>query len=223
MAGLEFSSREVLVRGDWVRLFGVSHELAPRHSASRAAAQTLKRLPEMSGKGSWDCQIGFVFSSRPTHQDSLRESARPPFAAIDSKGVDREAYDRQVVALLREHDVDLSCLAGYMRLLSGYFVREFQPHSEYPPFAPAGLPRPGRPVSGLGAWGENRRCTVHFVDEELDSGPIVLQAAVPVLDSDTPETLADRILAEEHRIYSEAISIVLEGKFRIEGRRVLRS
>jgi phosphoribosylglycinamide formyltransferase 1 len=176
-------------------------------------------------EGKLDCQIGFVCSNRPNAPGLATAKALGlPCGAIDSKGVDREAYDRQVVALLREHDVDLICLAGYMRLLSGYFVREFSNRilNIHPSLLPA---FPGLDAQ-YQAWAHGVRiagCTVHFVDEELDSGPIVLQAAVSVLDSDTPETLADRILAEEHRIYSEAISIVLEGKFRIEGRRVLRS
>lgn len=142
--------------------------------------------------------------------------------ALPSKGLEREAYDRQVVAALREKSVDLVCLAGYMRLLSPYFVREFPQRilNIHPSLLPAfpGL-EPQRQAIEHGA--KFSGCTVHFVDENLDAGPIIIQAVVPIEDSDTPETLAARILREEHRIYADAVNIVLEGRYRIEGRRVL--
>lgn len=175
--------------------------------------------------GKLECEIGFVFSNRPDAPGLHTAKALGfPCGAIDSKGFDRETYDRQVVALLREHKVDLICLAGYMRLLSGYFVREFSDRilNVHPSLLPA---FPGLDAQ-YQAWAHGVKiagCTVHFVDQDLDSGPIILQAPVPVLDTDTADTLADRILKEEHRIYSDAISIVLGGKFRIEGRRVLLS
>jgi phosphoribosylglycinamide formyltransferase 1 len=141
---------------------------------------------------------------------------------IPSKGLEREPYDRQVVAALRAKNVDLVCLAGYMRLLSPYFVREFPQKilNIHPSLLPAfpGL-EPQRQALEHGA--KFTGCTVHFVDENLDAGPIIVQAAVPIEDSDTPETLAVRILREEHRIYTEAVNIVLQGRYRIEGRRVL--
>ncbi|MGB9068122.1 MAG: phosphoribosylglycinamide formyltransferase [Candidatus Acidiferrales bacterium] len=141
---------------------------------------------------------------------------------IPSKGLEREPYDRQVVAALRSKNVDLVCLAGYMRLLSPYFVREFPQKilNIHPSLLPAfpGL-EPQRQALEHGA--KFTGCTVHFVDENLDAGPIIAQAVVPIEDSDTPETLAVRILREEHRIYTEAVNIVLEGRYRIEGRRVL--
>jgi phosphoribosylglycinamide formyltransferase-1 len=143
---------------------------------------------------------------------------------IPSKGLEREAYDRQVVAAFREKNVDLVCLAGYMRLLSPYFVREFPQRilNIHPSLLPAfpGL-EPQRQALEHGA--KFSGCTVHFVDENLDAGPIILQAVVPIEDSDTPETLAARILHEEHRVYTEAVNIVLEGRYRIDGRRVLRT
>jgi len=141
---------------------------------------------------------------------------------LPSKGLEREIYDRQVVAALREKSVDLVCLAGYMRLLSPYFVREFPQRilNIHPSLLPAfpGL-EPQRQALEHGA--KFSGCTVHFVDENLDAGPIITQAVVPIEDADTPETLAARILREEHRIYTDAVNIVLEGRFRIEGRRVL--
>src|ERR1700680_819207 len=143
---------------------------------------------------------------------------------IPSKGLEREAYDRQVVAVLNEHNVEFICLAGYMRLLSPYFVASFPNrilniHSSLLPSFP-GLESQRQALEyGVKFAG----CTVHFVDENLDAGPIVLQAAIAVRDDDTEETLSTRILAEEHRIYAEAVRIVLEGKYKIVGRRVVRT
>jgi phosphoribosylglycinamide formyltransferase-1 len=141
---------------------------------------------------------------------------------IASKGLEREAYDRLVAAALREKNVDLVCLAGYMRLLSPFFVTVFRNRilNIHPSLLPAfpGL-EPQRQALEHGV--KFSGCTVHFVDENLDAGPIIMQAVVPVEDSDTPETLAERILREEHRIYTEAVRLVLEGRWRIVGRRVL--
>lgn len=175
--------------------------------------------------GRLKCEIGFVFSNRSS-APGLARARQLGFACgfLDSKGTDRETYDRQVVSLLRQHQVDLICLAGYMRLLSGYFVREFSERilNIHPSLLPA---FPGLDAQ-YQAWVHGVKlagCTVHFVDENLDSGPILLQAAVPVLDDDTPEILSSRILTEEHRLYSEAIAWVLKGNYRIEGRRVIKT
>jgi phosphoribosylglycinamide formyltransferase-1 len=143
---------------------------------------------------------------------------------ISSKGLEREAYDKLVIAALQEKGVDLVCLAGYLRLLSPQFVAAF--HNRILNIHPSLLPAfPGLEAQrqALEHGVKYSGCTVHFVDENLDAGPIVLQACVPVEDSDTPETLSERILREEHRIYAEAVRIVLEGEFRIEGRRVLNT
>lgn len=175
--------------------------------------------------GKLDCEIGFVFSNRAAAPGLARaKELGLPCGSLEAKGLDRESYDRQIVSLLRDHGVDLICLAGYMRLLSGYFVSEFAGRilNIHPSLLPA---FPGLDAQ-YQAWAHGVKmagCTVHFVDENLDSGPILLQAAVPVLDSDTPETLSSRILAEEHRLYSEAIEWVLKGNYRIEGRRVLKT
>jgi len=143
---------------------------------------------------------------------------------IPSKGRQREEYDREVVALLEAKKVDLVCLAGFMRLLSPYFVEHFRHRilNIHPALLPAfpGLEAQKQALE----WGvKYSGCSVHFVDENLDAGPIVAQAVVPVHDDDTEETLATRILREEHRIYTEAVNLVLGGKFRIEGRRVIRT
>jgi phosphoribosylglycinamide formyltransferase-1 len=142
---------------------------------------------------------------------------------IPSKGKDRAQYDREVVAALQKHKVDLVCLAGYMRLLSPWFVQQFPQRilNIHPSLLPAfpGLEAQEQAFAyGVKVTG----CTVHFVDEELDHGAIILQKAVPVLDTDDEHTLAARILEQEHVAYSEAISIVLSGKFEIVGRRLLR-
>ncbi len=143
---------------------------------------------------------------------------------IPSKGLEREAYDRQVVAVLHEHKVDLVCLAGYMRLLSPFFVASFPNRilNIHPSLLPS-FPGLESQRQALEYGVKFAGCTVHFVDENLDAGPIVLQATVPVRDDDTEETLASRILAEEHRIYTEAVRIVLEGKYKIVGRRVIKA
>ncbi len=142
--------------------------------------------------------------------------------AIPSKGLEREAYDKLVVAALQDKKVDLVCLAGYMRLLSPQFVAAFRGRilNIHPSLLPA-FPGLEAQRQALEHGAKVSGCTVHFVDEMLDAGPIVLQAVVPIEDHDTLETLAERILREEHRIYSEAVRIVLEGRYRIEGRRVL--
>jgi phosphoribosylglycinamide formyltransferase-1 len=141
---------------------------------------------------------------------------------ISSKGLEREAYDRLVIAVLQEKRVDLVCLAGYMRLLSPQFVAAFRNRilNIHPSLLPS-FPGLEAQRQALEHGAKFSGCTVHFVDENLDAGPIVLQACVPIQDSDTPETLAERILREEHRIYTEAVRIVLEGRYKIENRRVL--
>jgi len=143
---------------------------------------------------------------------------------IPSKGKQREEHDREVVATLRDNQVDLICLAGYMRLLSPWFVRQFPGRilNIHPSLLPAfpGLEAQQQAFAyGVKVSG----CTVHFVDEELDHGAIIVQRTVPVLDSDDEHTLAERILEQEHIAYSEAIRVVLEGKFEIAGRRLVES
>jgi phosphoribosylglycinamide formyltransferase-1 len=175
--------------------------------------------------GSLDAEIAVVISNRPDARGL--ETARQiglHAVLIPSKGLDREVYDRQVAAELHRQCVDLVCLAGFMRLLSASFVREFP--NRILNIHPALLPSfPGLDAQhqALAHGVKISGCTVHFVDEYLDAGPIVLQAAVPVLDDDTVESLSARILEQEHRIYSEAIRLVLSGAYRIEGRRVIRT
>lgn len=141
---------------------------------------------------------------------------------IPSKGKERKDHDREVVATLREHEVDLVCMAGYMRLLSPWFVRQYPCRilNIHPSLLPAfpGLEAQQQAFAyGVKVSG----CTVHFVDEELDHGAIIVQKAVPVLDTDDEHTLAARILEEEHIAYTEAINVVLGGKFTVVGRRLV--
>lgn len=142
---------------------------------------------------------------------------------IPSKGKGREDHDREIVAALQERKVDLVCLAGYMRLLSPWFVKQFPQRilNIHPSLLPAfpGLEAQEQAFAyGVKVAG----CTVHFVDEELDHGAIILQKSVAVRDDDDEHSLAARILEQEHIAYSEAINIVLGGEFKIVGRRLLR-
>jgi phosphoribosylglycinamide formyltransferase-1 len=173
--------------------------------------------------GRLDAEIAVVISNRPEAPGiaAAREIGLNA-VVLASKGLDREIYDRTLVDELRKNRVELVCLAGYMRILSGYFLREFPMRilNIHPSLLPAfpGLDAQHQAIEhGVKFSG----CTVHFVDEGLDSGPIIQQAVVPVLDEDTVESLSARILKEEHRIYSEAIALVLSENYRVEGRRVL--
>jgi phosphoribosylglycinamide formyltransferase-1 len=170
-----------------------------------------------------NAEIAVVVSNREGAPGIDRARAREfAIRVIPSKGLEREPYDRLVVAALREANVDLICLAGYMRLLSPFFVAAFPQRilNIHPSLLPS-FPGLESQKQALEYGVKFAGCTVHFVDENLDAGPIVLQAVVPVEDSDAEDTLSARILKEEHRIYSEAVKIVLEGKFKIDGRRVI--
>ena len=170
-----------------------------------------------------NAEIAIVGSNQPDALGLKRAEAREiPARMIPSKGLQRETYDRHVAAVLQEHKVDLVCLAGYMRLLSPYFVAAFPQKilNIHPSLLPS-FPGLEAQRQALEHGVKFAGCTVHFVDENLDAGPIIVQAAIPVLDGDDEAALSARILREEHRIYSEAVKIVLEGNYRIEGRRVL--
>ena len=174
--------------------------------------------------GKLDATIAVVISNK-ADSPGIESARRRGLQAlvIPSKGMPREEHDRLIVAALEEHKVDLVCLAGYMRLLSPWFIGQFPNRilNIHPSLLPAfpGLDAQkqafdyGVKVSG---------CTVHFVDADLDHGAIILQKSVPVLDTDDDHTLAARILEQEHIAYSEAINLVLEGKYKIAGRRLVR-
>jgi phosphoribosylglycinamide formyltransferase-1 len=170
-------------------------------------------------------EIAIVISNRDGAPGIERARARGiATRVIPSKGLEREAYDRQVVAALQEKQVDLVCLAGFMRLLSPHFVAAYRNRilNIHPSLLPA-FPGLEAQRQALEYGVKFSGCTVHFVDENLDAGPIVTQAVVPLRDDDTVEALSARILAEEHRIYTEAVRLVLSGRFRVEGRRVIRA
>jgi phosphoribosylglycinamide formyltransferase 1 len=173
--------------------------------------------------GRIQAEIAAVISNRPAARglEIARERGLPALC-IPSKDVPREEYDRQLVAELKNRGVDLVCLAGFMRLLTAEFCAAFPMRilNIHPSLLPA-FPGLDAQKQALEHGVKITGCTVHFVDPQLDAGPIVLQAAVPVLENDTADSLSARILVEEHRIYSQAISIVLAGQWRIEGRRVL--
>ena len=172
-----------------------------------------------------NAEIAIVISNKPDARGLERAKARGiETRLIPSKGLEREAYDRQVAAVLHEYKVDLICLAGYMRLLSPYFVAEFPQRilNIHPSLLPS-FPGLESQKQALDYGVKVAGCTVHFVDENLDAGPIIVQAVVPVKDTDDEHALSERILKEEHRIYTEAVKIILEGKFTIVGRRVIRT
>ena len=134
----------------------------------------------------------------------------------------REDFERALVSELKSRGVELVCLAGFMRILSPVFIREFPNKimNIHPSLLPA-FPGVNVHIRVLESGAKFSGCTVHFVTEDVDGGPIIIQAVVPVLDDDTEETLAARVLAEEHRIYSEAIRLFAEGKLEIRGKRVI--
>ncbi len=174
--------------------------------------------------GRIDAEIAIVISNTPRAAGLDRARARGlKVECIRSRAMEREDYDRLVVARLKEENVDLVCLAGFMRLLSAYFVEQFPKGilNIHPSLLPS-FPGLEAQYQALEHGVRFSGCTVHFVDERLDSGPIVAQASVPVLDSDDEAALSARILEQEHRMYTDAINVVLGGNYRIEGRRVIR-
>ncbi|MFI5173775.1 MAG: phosphoribosylglycinamide formyltransferase [Terriglobia bacterium] len=171
-------------------------------------------------KGVLDAEIAIVISNVADARGlemARRRNLNTCF--VDPRGKSRDVYDREVVALLNKNKVDLICLAGYMRILSSFFVQQFPCRilNIHPALLPAfkGLDAQ-RQALEFGA--KVTGCTVHFVDEGVDSGPIILQSSVPVGEDDTEASLSQRILGEEHRLYSQAIKLVLEGRFKVEGR-----
>ena len=168
-----------------------------------------------------DARIAVVISNR-LEAPGIEEARSRGFAAevIEPKGRPRAEHDAEIVATLRAHQVDLVCLAGYMRLLSAEFVRAYPQRilNIHPSLLPA-FPGLDAQRQALAYGVKVSGCTVHFVDEELDHGVIVVQKTVPVLAQDDEHTLAARILAQEHVAYAEAINRVLSGKYRLAGRR----
>ncbi|HWF07072.1 MAG TPA: phosphoribosylglycinamide formyltransferase [Bryobacteraceae bacterium] len=170
-----------------------------------------------------DAEIAIVISNRANAPGlEIARSRGIPMRVISSAGLEREAYDKLLIEELRTHEVELVCLAGFMRLLSASMVRAFPNRvlNIHPSLLPAfaGL---DAQKQALDYGAKITGCTVHFVDEFLDSGPIVIQAAVPVLDGDTVASLSERILSQEHLIYSKAIRYIVDGRVTVEGRKVM--
>jgi phosphoribosylglycinamide formyltransferase-1 len=174
--------------------------------------------------GALDASVAVVICNEPAAPgiDLARRRGVETLVIDHRESATREAHDRAMAEALEARGVRLVCLAGYMRLLSSWFVRRFPGrilniHPSLLPAFPGSQPQQDAIEHGVKVSG----CTVHFVDEGIDSGPIILQAAVPVMDDDTPERLAMRILEHEHRLYGRAIELFFSEKLRIVGRRVL--
>src|SRR5256885_2283986 len=170
-----------------------------------------------------DAEIAIVISNRAGAPGlEIARERGIPLRVIESRGMEREAYDKLLIDELRTHEVDLVCLAGFMRLLSASFVQAFPERvlNIHPSLLPA-FPGLDAQRQALEHGVKITGCTVHLVDEFLDSGPILVQSAVPVLDQDTVETLSARILAQEHVIYSKAIQYLEERRITLDGRRAV--
>jgi len=202
--------------------------ISPRKSGRIAVflsgrGSNFRAIHEAISAGTINASVALVFSNVETAPGllSARERGLETFYLNPKLFPNREEYDKEAVRQVRKRDVDLVCLAGYMRILSSYFCREFK--SRCMNIHPALLPSfPGLHVQQKAIdWGVKfSGATVHFVAEEVDMGPIIIQTAVPVLQDDTEETLAARILVEEHKIYPEAVRLFFEGRLEVRGRRV---
>ena len=170
-----------------------------------------------------DAEIAIVISNRANAGGlDIARQRGIPMRVIESRGMEREAYDKLVIDELKTHEVDLVCLAGFMRLLSASFIQSFPNRviNIHPSLLPA-FPGLDAQRQALEYGAKITGCTVHLVDEFLESGPILVQSAVPVLDTDTVDTLSARILAQEHVIYPKAIQYLVERRITLEGRRVM--
>ncbi|MDI6894421.1 MAG: phosphoribosylglycinamide formyltransferase [Bacillota bacterium] len=182
----------------------------------------LQAILDACARGEIPARVAVVVSDNPGAAALVRaRRAGVPALFVDPRGRRKKEFEAELSCILRQHGVGLVCLAGYMRMLGRSFLEEWEGRvlNIHPSLLPA---FPGLEAQRQ-AWEYGVKvagCTVHFVVPEVDAGPIVLQAAVPVLGDDTPETLAGRILEQEHRIYVEAIRLYAEGRLRIEGRRV---
>lgn len=191
----------------------------------------LQALLDACAAGRIDAQVAVVVSNVPGAGALERAAhAGAPVEVLPSRGaVDRAAYDRALLQALQAHQVDLVCLAGYMRLVSPAFLAAFGPAAAtrgcprvmniHPALLPA-FPGLHAPRQALAYGARVTGCTVHFVDEGTDSGPVIVQAAVPVLADDTEDSLAARILVQEHRLYPQAVQWFAQGRLSLAGRTV---
>lgn len=171
-----------------------------------------------------NAEIALVVSDKPDARGLTLASERGlKTLVIERRGRKREDHEKDVVSALRDHQVDLICLAGYMRLLSRVFIEAFRMRilNIHPSLLPS-FPGLDAQQQALEHGVKVSGCTVHFVDDTLDGGPIIAQRAVPILDNDTVDTLSARILVQEHQLYAEAVALVLGGDYKVVGRRVVR-
>jgi phosphoribosylglycinamide formyltransferase-1 len=167
-------------------------------------------------------QIAVVVSDHANASGLLRAKEQGlKTVAVERQGRSREEHDREIVAVLKDHDVNLVCLAGYMRVLSSQFLEAFRERilNVHPSLLPA-FPGLNAQLQAIEHGVRRTGCTVHFVDETLDGGPIIGQRTVPVLDDDTEETLSARILQEEHKLYPEAVALIATGNYEVVNRHV---
>jgi phosphoribosylglycinamide formyltransferase-1 len=197
-------------------MFRIGILISGRGSNMMALADAVRDRP-ISG-----AEIAIVISDQPGAAGLGHAEERGlNTLVVERRGRPRVEHDREIMAALVEHKVDLICLAGYMRLLSAEFIEAFRGRiiNIHPSLLPSfpGLDAQRQALEHGVKWAG---CTVHFVDEQLDGGPIILQEPVPVMDDDTVETLSRRILKEEHRIYAEAVALIISGDWKLVGRRV---
>ncbi len=170
-------------------------------------------------------EIALVISDQPGAAGLSRAAERGLKTLVIERGDrTREEHEQEIVAALSEHQIDLVCLAGYMRLLSRYFIDAYRGRilNIHPSLLPAfpGLAAQRQALDHGAKWSG---CTVHFVDETLDGGPIIAQSIVPVLEDDSEETLSARILEQEHLLYPKAVALIVSGEYEVVGRRVLNN
>lgn len=183
----------------------------------------LQAIIDAIGRGELRAEVCVVLSNRPgaLALERARQAGIPAVVVDQAAYADQDAFEQRLIEVLKGHGVDLVVLAGYMRILGGGFVAAFPGRimNIHPALLPA-FPGLGAQRQALDHGVKVSGCTVHFVDEGLDSGPIILQAAVPVLEDDTVDSLSARILEQEHRLYPEAIRLFAEGRLHVEGRQV---
>lgn len=187
------------------------------------SGSNLQAIIDASERGEIPCRVGIVISNKADAYGLVRAKKHGiPTKSVDHKGFStREEFDAKLVEIIRGTGAELVCLAGFMRVLTPVFVHAFPNRilNIHPALLPSfpGTHGPGQALSyGVRFSG----CTVHFLDEGVDTGPVIVQAVVPLYDDDTEETLAARILVQEHRIYPMAIRLFFSGKLEVKGRRV---
>ena len=187
------------------------------------SGSNLQAIIDAAERGEIPCRVGIVISNKANAYGLVRAKKHGiPTEVVDHKAFpNRESFDAKLVEIIRESGAELVCLAGFMRVLTPVFVQAFPNRilNIHPALLPS-FPGTHGPGQALAYGVRFSGCTVHFLDEGVDTGPIVVQAVVPVFDDDTEDTLAARILVQEHRIYPMAIRLYFSGKLSIEGRKV---